>query len=185
MSAKTPKPLCWQITKIENTKPIGIIKATLDQDSFDVHTDYIERDPDGNIIGMYADYYTADSSLTPTDPSSSTTQTTTNYGKITASTSTIKIAGSYKTLTVKLYDNSGTEITDNYASANFNWSCAVDSEDDLSDKVVWFTTENFNQIKIKFTGNKSYLGKTLNVNCNVTDETENIDITAQFELTAL
>jgi hypothetical protein len=181
MSAKIPKPLCWQITKCENTKPIGVLKATLDQDVFNEHTDYIERDSDGNIVAMYADYYTTDSSLTPTNPSDSTLPTTTNYSKITSSTSTIKIAGSYKTLTAKIYDNFDTEITDNYSSANFKWTCSVGDED-LTDTVTWLSNVNYNQIKIKFTDDRNYLGKTLDIKCVITNGNEVIETTAQFEL---
>jgi hypothetical protein len=181
LSAKTSNPLAWKFSKCENTKPIGIMKITMEQDSFNEHTDYIERDSDGHIIGMWADYYEPDSSLTPTDPSTSTNTTTTNYSKITASTSTIKIAGSYKTLTAKVYDNSDTEITDNYTYADFKWTCSVEDED-LAGAVTWLNTSTFNQIKLKFTNDRNYLGKTLNVKCVITTDKEIITTTAQFEL---
>jgi hypothetical protein len=129
---------------------------------------------------MYADYYETDSSLTPTDPSD-IAPTTINYSKITAATSTIKIAGSYKTLTAKIYNDSDTEITDNYSSADFKWTCSVGDED-LTDAVTWLNTSTFNQIKLKFTDDRSYLGKTLDIKCVVCTATEAIETTAQFEL---
>jgi hypothetical protein len=144
---------------------------------FSEYTDYVNLETGE----MYADYYTTDSSLTPTNPSDSTLPTATNYSKITASTSTIKIAGSYKTLTAKIYDNSDTEITDNYSSANFKWTCSIDDED-LTDTVTWLSNVNYNQIKIKFTDDRNYLGKTLDIKCVVTNGNEIIETTAQFEL---
>lgn len=42
-------------------------KLTIYQDFWDEHRDYIERDENGKIIGMYADYY--DSSVIPVEPS--------------------------------------------------------------------------------------------------------------------
>jgi hypothetical protein len=180
VSAKTDNPLIWSVTKIENTQPLGIQKLTLYQTSWNEHTDYIKRDEDGNIIAMYADYYNADSSSVPTDPSTPNI-TTTNYSKITAATSTIKIAGSYKTLTAKIYNESDTEITDNYTYADFKWTCSVGDED-LTDTVTWLNTSTFNQIKLKFTDDRNYLGKTLVVKCVITTDTEIITTTAQFEL---
>lgn len=126
---------------------------------------------------MWADYYSTN--ITPTDPSTQITATT--YGKITASSSTIKVAGSYKTLTLKLYDNSNTEITDAYTSSDFIWTCSVEDED-LTDNVTWLPTSNFNQIKMKFSDDRTYLGKTLDIKCVVTTEDETIETTAQFEL---
>jgi hypothetical protein len=178
LGSVTEHPTAWTISKVENSQPLGIQKLTFYQDVFSEYTDYVNLETGE----MFADYYTTDSSLTPIDPSdTTTTPTTTNYSKITASTSTIKIAGSYKTLTAKIYDNSDTEITDNYSSAIFNWTCSVGDED-LTDTVTWLSTSTFNQIKLKFTDDRSYLGKTLDVKCVITNGTESITTTAQFEL---
>jgi hypothetical protein len=177
LGSLTEHPTAWTISKVENSSPLGIQKLTFYQDVFSEYTDYVNLETGE----MYADYYITDSSLTPTNPSDSTIPITTNYSKITASTSTIKIAGSYKTLTAKIYDNSDTEITDNYSSANFNWTCSVDDED-LTDTVTWLSNVNYNQIKIKSTDDRNYLGKTLNIKCVVTNGNEIIETTAQFEL---
>ena len=66
ISAKVKNPLAWKVTKLENTKPLGIIQLTFSQSEFDQHNDYIEKDFDGNIIGMWADYYTSE--IEPSDP---------------------------------------------------------------------------------------------------------------------
>ena len=49
ISAPTEHPLVWSITKIENTKPVGIQKLTIYQDFWDEHRDYIERDENGKM----------------------------------------------------------------------------------------------------------------------------------------
>lgn len=178
ISAKTKHPLVWKLTKLENTKPLGLLQLTFSQTTFDQNNDYIEKDDNGNIVGMWADYFAA---IEPTDPDIPIPTSPTVYGKITASTSTIKVGGSYKTLTLKLYDEYGDEITDNYTSATFDWSCCVTNGDemtDLSDKVVWLDGKNFNQKKVKFTDDRTYLGKVLDIRCVVDD----IETIAQFEL---
>lgn len=177
ISAKTKYPLAWKLTKLENTKPLGLLQLTFSQTSFDQNNDYIEKDKDGNIIGMWADYY---KSTTPTDPDTPSPTPSTIYGKITASTSTIKVGGSYKTLTLKLYDADDNAVTDNYSSATFDWTCCIkgNETDDLSDKVTWLNGSLFNQKKIKFVDDRSYLNKILVIKCVV----DGIVTIEEFEL---
>ena len=174
LSAPIEKPLVWQVSKVENTKPLGIIKITLDQDVWDNNTDYVNLDTGE----MFADYY--DSNIEPTDPDTPSPTPSTTYGKITASTSTIKVGGSYKTLTLKLYDADDNEVTDNYSSATFDWTCYIkgNETDDLSDKVTWLNGSLFNQKKIKFPDDRSYLNKILVIKCVV----DGIETVEEFEL---
>ena len=170
------------MTKLENTKPLGLLQLTFSQTSFDQNNDYIEKDDDGNIIGMWADYF---SSTEPTDPDTSSPTPSTTYGKITASTSTIKVGGSYKTLTLKLYDSDDNEVTDNYSSATFDWTCYIkgNETDDLSNKVTWLNGSLFNQKKIKFADDRSYLNKILVIHCRIFDEHEGYtNVLSEFEL---
>lgn len=178
LSALIKKPNVWQVSKVENTKPLGIIKITLDQDSWDEHTDYVNLETGE----MYADYY--DSEIAPTDPTEPTPTPSTNYGTITASTSTIKIGGSYKTLTMTIYDESGTDITDSYSDVEFKWSCSIDGVDltDNTDIITWLDGTAFNKKKIKFSNDRSYLEKILEVKCVITKDTETIETSMQFEL---
>ena len=178
LSALIKKPHVWQISKVENTKPLGIIKITLDQDSWDEHTDYVNLETGE----MYADYY--DSDIAPTDPTEPIPTPSSNYGTITASTSTIKIGGSYKTLTATVFDESGTDITDSYSDAVFNWICSIDNVDstELDTVVTWLDGTTFNKKKIKFSNNRSYLEKILEVKCEIIKDTETIEMTMQFEL---
>lgn len=177
ISAPTKNVLIWAITKIENAQPIGLQKLTLYQISWNKHTDGYAYDEYGNYV-PYANYY--DSNIEPTDPDAPTPTPSTTYGKITASTSTIKVGGSYKTLTLKLYDADDNEVTDNYSSATFDWSCYIkgNETDDLSDKVTWLNGKEFNQKKIKFADNRDYLDKILVVMCSV----DGIETFEEFEL---
>lgn len=183
VSAYTDNPVAWTISKVETANNLGIQILTLYQDFFDQNKDYIEKDSNGNIIGLWADYY--DSNITPTDPDTSSPTPSTTYGKITASTSTIKVGGSYKTLTLNLYDADNNDVTNNYSSATFDWTCYIkDNEtDDLSNKVTWLNGSLFNQKKIKFSDDRSYLNKILVIHCRIFDEYEGYtNVLSEFEL---
>lgn len=178
LSVLTKKPLVWQISKMETTKPLGIIKITLDQDSWNPHTDYVNLETGE----MYADYYTH--SIEPTDPSEPTPTPSSNTAKITASTATIKVGGSYKTLSVSVLDENGIDITDNYSDTTFEWACSIGSVDYTNnvDVITWLNGNAFNKKKIKFCNDRSYLQKILEVKCVVRKDDENIETVMQFEL---
>ena len=164
VSSFTDNAIAWQISKVENAQPLGVQKLTLYQDFFDQHRDYIEKDSDGNIIGMWASYF--DSEIAPTDPSTPTTPPSSITARISASTSTIKVGGSYKNLTVNLFNDSNEDITTEYADATFTWTCSINDED-WTDKVTWRAGTEYNQKKVKFPNNDSVLGKILSVKCEI------------------
>lgn len=164
VSSFTDNAIAWQISKVENAQPLGVQKLTLYQDFFDQHRDYIEKDSDGNIIGMWASYF--DSEIVPTDPSTPTTPPSSITARISASTSTIKVGGSYKNLTVNLFNDSNEDITTEYADATFTWACSIDNED-WTDKVTWRVGTEYNQKKIKFSNDTSVIGKILSVKCEI------------------
>lgn len=164
VSSFTDNAIAWQISKVENAQPLGVQKLTLYQDFFDQHRDYIEKDSDGNIIGMWASYF--DSEITPTDPSTPTTPPSSITARISASTSTIKVGGSYKNLTVNLFNDSNEDITTEYADATFTWTCSIDNED-CTDKVTWRAGTEYNQKKVKFPSDTSTIGKILSVKCEI------------------
>lgn len=161
-SAPMERPIVWSVTKIENTKPLGIQKLTIYQNFWNEHTDYIEHDEDGNIIGMYADYF--DSKILPEETSHLTEDTPYKSTKIEASSSNIKIGGSYKIFTAKLYSENNEDVSDSYKDSTYTWTCSID-EIDFSNKVTWLSTPDFNKIKIKFPNDKSVLGKILKIKC--------------------
>lgn len=165
VSSFTDNAIAWQISKVENAQPLGVQKLTLYQDFFDQHRDYIEKDENGNIIGMWASYF--DSEIVPTDPSIPTTPPSSITARISASTSTIKVGGSYKNLTVNLFNDSNEDITTEYADdAAFTWTCSIDNED-WTDKVTWRSGIKYNQKKVKFPSNTSVIGKIMSVKCEI------------------
>lgn len=178
VSSFTDNAIAWQISKVENAQPLGIQKLTLYQDFFDQHRDYIEKDSDGNIIGMWASYF--DSEITPIDPSTPTTPPSSITAKISASTSTIKVGGSYKNLTVNLFNDSNEDITTEYTDATFTWTCSVDDED-WTDKVTWRVGTEYNQKKVKFPNDSSVIGKILSVKCDVIKD----NLTIESEILSL
>ena len=176
LSALIKKPHVWQISKVENTKPLGLIKITLDQDSWDEHTDYVNLETGE----MYADYYTSE--IAPTDTTEPIFTQSSIYGIITASTSTIKVGGSYKTLTVNLFDGVGNDVTDLYSDAKFNWNYIIDEKRNIENVVTWLDGTSFNKKKLKFSNNRDYLEKILKVECEIVKDTETIHAIMDFEL---
>lgn len=181
VSSFTDNAIAWQISKVENAQPLGVQKLTLYQDFFDQHRDYIEKDSDGNIIGMWASYF--DSEIAPTDPDTPTTPPFSITAKISASTSTIKVGGSYKNLTVNLFNDSNEDITTEYADATFTWTCSIDDED-WTGKVTWRAGTEYNQKKVKLTNSTSVIGKILSVKCEIVKDNLPIESEIlQLELT--
>ena len=160
VSAPIKEPVTWRITKCENAQPLGIQKLTLYQDRFNEHTDYVNLETGE----MYANYF--DLEIAPTDPSTPTTPPSSITVRISASTSTIKVGGSYKNLTVNLFNDSNEDITTEYADATFTWTCAIDDED-WTDKVTWRAGTEYNQKKVKFPNDASVIGKILSVKCEI------------------
>ena len=170
VSSFTDNAIAWQISKVENAQPLGVQKLTLYQDFFDQHRDYIEKDENGNIIGMWANYF--DSEIVPTDPDTKPTPSpvTNILATITSSASTIKVGGSYRTLNIKLSNDSGEDITDTFgdSKSNFDWHFEIDDEEY---KGIIRNDLSFSQMKIKFPDDYDYVGKILTVYCTITNET--------------
>ena len=185
LSALVPTPLVWQVSKVENTKPLGIVKITLDQDSWNENTDYVNFETGE----MFADLF--DSNIKPIqlpEYEDSLPHSYSLYGEIIASTYTIKVGGGYKTLSVKIYNSNKEEITDKYSDATFSWTCNVEHEDqivDLTDMVTWLDGSSSNQKKIKFPENRNYLDKILNVFCVVKKGTDIVKCNISFELISI
>ena len=169
ISADLPEPITWRVTKIEGLSNKGNIMFTFAQDLFDQNHDYIERDEDGKLIGMWANY-TADDNLpvaTPQEPDPS------NYGdyaemSYTGAEPHIKVNGSYKSVTVSYY-NSNELLKDQTPG---EWSYYIDNTD-AGELVKVLSQTNPNTVKIKFLGDETYLGKVLivkNTRGNITAE---------------
>lgn len=174
VSALMENPTVWKITKCESASPLGLQKLTLYTNFFNEHTDYVNFETGE----MYANYF--DSEIAPTDPSTPTPSSIT--ARISASTSTIKVGGSYKNLTVNLFNDSIEDITTEYADATFTWTCSIDNED-WTDKVTWRAGTEYNQKKVKFPSETSAIGKILTVKCTIEKDNTTIESeTISFEL---
>ena len=147
------EPRAWVVTKPNRIANKGICGLTFAQDVFDPHKDYIEKDSDGNVIGMWADYYV--DGIAPEEQP--------DYSDITCELSVvgnkrIKIDGGYKRLSVTFYKNGEpTEFKEG------NWNYYVDGTD-----VSLFVEEvadglEKNERSIKFIGTDAYIGKILTV----------------------
>ena len=166
------EPRAWLISKINRISPDGIARITLAQDTFDQHNDYIERDSDGNIIGMWANYFNSNVEPTPVDIDEDNNYNSSITSAITCSGKPqLKIGGSAKTFTVKYYDNVGNEILDYNVGG---WSFTIDGET-VPNTLFNFTSES-NKIKVKFLGDDSYIGKILTVTNTSNDVISSIDI---------
>lgn len=163
VSAFTEHPIAWKISKVENSQPLGIQRLTLYQTFFEQNHDYIEKDSDGYIIGMWADYFS--DGITPIDPSVPTLLPSV-CSKISASTDSLKVGGSYKTLTLNIFKDSDDDITKEYSDAAFTWHCSIGDED-WTDKVTWRPAA-YNQMKVKFPDDRSQLTKLITFKCTVT-----------------
>lgn len=132
---------------------------TFAQAAFDQHNDYIERDDDGNVLGMWADYYNEDN--LPSD-NSETSDSSINgaYAEITYAGSEphVKVNGSYKKITITYYDTVE-EIIDQTPG---EWLYLMD-DIDVSDLVKVLETDSPNVIKVKFIGGEEYLGSTITI----------------------
>lgn len=156
LSPPLETPIAWHVSKVEGLNPLGIMYYTLAQESWDFHTDVIEYDDEGNVIGMWCDL-NADANL-PSDTEDSEHDGT--YAEITYSGSEphIKVNGSYKTVTVTYY-NSKELVKDQTPG---EWSYWIDNTD-ASDLIETLSQEDDNAIKVKFIGDEEYLGKVLTV----------------------
>ena len=156
-------PNTWVVSKVERVNVRGRTKLTLYQKPFNSNTDYIEKDENGIITGLWANYF---GGTAPTDPSTPITPPSSITARISASTSTIKVGGSYKNLTINLFNDSNEDITTKYANATFTWTCSIDDED-WTDKVTWRAGTEYNQKKVKFPSNTSVIGKIMSVKCEI------------------
>lgn len=165
VSALTEHPTVWTVTKVENSMPFGIQKLTIYTAFWNEHTDYVNLETGE----MYADYF--DSEIAPTDPDTKPTPSpvTNILATITSSASTIKVGGSYRTLNIKLSNDSGEDITDTFGSkSNFDWHFEIDNEEY---KGIIRNDLSFCQMKIKFPDDYDYVGKILTIYCTITNET--------------
>ena len=135
-------------------------------------------------VDITASYSTA--SVTTTMTIADTSTPSVDYTmEIVASSYSIRVGGSYKSLTIKYYNSEGTEITSdvivNKTREDYAWSAwcnGVDLTNNTS-LIKWLNGSEVNQEKIKFLDDRSYIGKTLIVKCI----TDGITISVDLEIT--
>ena len=102
---------------------------------------------------------------------------------IESSTNEIKVGGSYKTLTAKVTDANGNDVTANYSNDNFDWTCSIDGND-YTNNCTWRAGTEFNQKKLKMSSDMSYAGKYMIVKVVIGNSTSGITGTTTLEITA-
>lgn len=133
-------------------------------------------------VDITATYSMASTTTTMTISNSSTPSLDYTM-EIYASSDTLKVGGSYKTLTVKYYNSEGTEITSdviaNKTREDYVWSAWCEGVD-LTDNtfITWLNGSTVNQQKIKLSDNRNYLTKRLTIKC----VTDGITISKDFEM---
>lgn len=177
ISAKVPHPNVWQVSKLENTKPFGLLKVTIKQVPFNNDTDLVEYDDHGNITGMWADYYSVDQSepidesIVPPEPPLYDVTI-----KIDSSSPTIKVGGSYRTITMSFYDVNGNDISDLYKNTNRIYLLSMWSENGRIpfQYETKSDSENQNLYKIKIIGPKECIGCTLEMTIIIDGMSEHV-----------
>ena len=117
---------------------------------------------------------------TPT-PTPDPTPTETYNVTIETSSNTIRVGGSYKTLTAKVTDANGNDVTANYSNDTFDWTCSIDGND-YTNNCTWRAGTEFNQKKLKMSTDESYAGKNMVV--TVVIGSARITGTTTLEITA-
>lgn len=179
ISAMTENPRTWKVSKCEDMLmgDFGLMRLTFVQEAFNNAVDFVDynaTNPDGSkdVYAMYANYH--ESSLLPENDIKieSTPEVSSELCVLSASTNTIKVGGSYKTITANFYNSEGTDITDTYMSALSvnSWSFYIDGERiETGDLITTLKQSDSNKIKVKFTNDMSYLTKILTIQCSVND----------------
>lgn len=177
ISADLPQPITWRVTKVEGLAHKGNIMFTFAQDLFDDHHDYIERDENGKLIGMWANYY-KEPNLPSDSPILPEPELFGNYAEITFAGKDphVKVNGSYKAVTVSYY-NSKELLKDQTPG---DWSYWI-NDTDATDLIKVLEGNSPNTIKIKFLGDEEYLGKVLTIK----NTRDNIVAELQLEIVAL
>ena len=175
ISGMTENPRTWRVSKCEDMLmgDFGLMRLTFVQEAFNEATDFVDynaTNPDGSkdVYAMYASYY--DSSILPEEDVGA--ELSTNKCILSASTNNIKAGGSYKTITVTFYDDSGADITSAYVPelTISNWTFYIDdNEIKHGDLITVLEQANTNKIKVKFSNNTEYLTKILKIQCVVGD----------------
>lgn len=118
-----------------------------------------------------------------TEPTPEPEPTPTHNVTIESSSNTIKVGGSYKSLTAKVTDANGNDVTSDYSNATFTWTCSIDGND-YTNNCTWRNGTEFNQKKLKMSSDMSYVGKNMVVTVVIGDSMSGITGTTTLEIAA-
>ena len=160
-------PIAWQLSKVEDTLPLGVTKVTFTQDLFDEARDNAEL--------MIADYYTSSIELEP--KVSIPPKPFGNHSRIkfNGTKQVLKVNGSYKTLTPLFYDRDKNEL-----DIEPHWTVKFPSDDD-KDKFDIF--EDGKNLKVKCLNYYDLIGKVITICLN--DASGNMPSTLDLEVVSL
>lgn len=146
------EPRIWRISKINRIDANGIGIFTCAQDKFNPNADYLDEDG-----CWWADYYNAETGQPNTI---NDIQPIDNiYGVISCvGTQNIKVRGSYKKLVINFFNGE-----ESIEPIQGSWHFFVD--DESADSLITTKTDDLpnNEIKVKFIGESTYIGKELKV----------------------
>ena len=184
ISMLQPEPYVFQITKVNNTSPKGMIIFTVKQDRYEKEHDYVCLDPNSENYGeMYADYYS--SSIVPVEEELENNTSNNCNIVIEAANYNVKL-GTSKVLTAKIYDAENNDVTNEYVDFECIWSCELAEEKTEQEELIIIDEKyslkdgNKFKCKFKFDGDEQYLGQNINVTCKIDDmsTTVSLDIIA-------
>ena len=146
-------PVVWKVSKVEDMNVRGIARYTMAQDSWQDYSDYIECDEDGNVVGIWCNYYSNDA--TPSTP----IEEDNIYCKISykgVQNNQLKIKGTARIFDVTFYkDNEQIPYQDG------TWSFEINGQP--ADDVFTLSPTSEGSMKAKFVGSDDYLGQTVKV----------------------
>ena len=114
---------------------------------------------------MFADYHDAS-----VDPEVVPDLVVGEICQITASTNVIKIGGSYRLITATFYDVHNEDTTDRHSLTLENWTAEISQgtswvECDTNLLITKIPDNTSNKIRVKFLGDRSYIGQKLKLTC--------------------
>ena len=153
------EPYVYQISKVNNTSPKGMIEFTVVQDEFNKQVDFVDNNPDSPTYGeMYANYYS--SAIEPEKEEIAIDKLI-----IEPISHNIEI-GFNMDIHAKLFDLNGKEIKINDYE-NINWTILLNDVDVTNRKdIITLLTQSKQLLTIQFLRDSRFVGKMLEVKCN-------------------
>lgn len=194
ISMLNKQPWTFEITKVNNTTPKGIITYTVKQTRFNEERDYVQLNPNEPDYGdMYADYYSImhykDNNNCHIDINKGNNFDNKNLNNnkyalaIEAVNDKVKI-GNSKVIFAKVYDSENNDITEEYINSECIWSFEGIDNELIVDRQYWLDeydehnekTKYRFKCKFKFAGDESYIGYNIKVKCKLEDLSSNISL---------